>query len=76
MKLKYSNIKDAIKSKEGKAVRKVLELKFCEALSNSPQAVTKAMYSAPCFLGSEKHFEQTVFYILNELYKSKPRGIK
>lgn len=40
-------------------IYKAIETEFCKALANTRQGVTDAMNAAPCFLGSEKHFEMT-----------------
>lgn len=43
-----------------KEIKKAIELEFCKALHLSPQKVTDAMNTAPCYLGSEKYFENVL----------------
>lgn len=56
-------------TKREKLIYNAVELQFCKALASSPQKVTDAMNSSPCFLGSEKYFEYTAKAVIKALRK-------
>ncbi len=60
-----------LKSKQYKELKKILELEFCVALNKTPQCVTDAMSSAPCYLGSEKYFESLAWFIFAKMGDEK-----
>ena len=60
-----------MKKSTQKKIEAAIHLEFCKALNLSPQRVTDAMNAAPCFLGSEKHFENTVKAVVKALKKDK-----
>lgn len=45
------------RARKAKDLAQILNEHFCIALNLSPQSVTDAMNAQPCFLGSEKYFE-------------------
>lgn len=54
-----------------KEIYKAIELEFCKFLSITNQNVVDAMNVAPCPLGSEKHFQNTVKAIVKVLKNKK-----
>ena len=50
-----------------KVIYKEVMIHFCLALNSSPKGVTEAMNKGPCFLGSQRHFENTTKAIIKAL---------
>jgi len=49
--------------KQKQAIYSAVQLEFCKALAITRQSVTDAMNAVPCPLGSQKHFDATVYAI-------------
>ena len=63
--MKYQTSREAMTTKEGEALYRIISASFDEAVNMTGGSVVQAMTSSPCYLGSAHHIEKLVWAILN-----------